>query len=253
MRGDSPSIGVRAYYVPSLKAPSAAEWLREEFRRNPPDVIVNTTAFSARGEDTGSPLDGADCPVIQAAMAGSSEEAWRKSARALSSTDLAMHVVLPEIDGRIFAGAISFKDREASGAVFHQPHVQGIEHVAGLASAWVRLRRKARRDRKLALILSTYPGRPDQIAHAVGLDGPASALMLAQHLQDEGYAIEGLPSSGGELVEPFVRSSQSVTPLTPALSPWERGQGVPAEKASPLPWGEGQGEGVLRELEPLRV
>ncbi len=121
VRGDSPCIGVRAYYVPSLKAPGAAEWLREEFRRNPPDAIVNTTAFSARGEDTGSPLDGADCPVIQAAMAGSSEEAWRKSARALSSTDLAMHVVLPEIDGRIFAGAISFKDREASGAVFHQP------------------------------------------------------------------------------------------------------------------------------------
>ena len=244
VRGDSPGIGLRAYYVPSLKAAAAAEWLREEFRRNPPDVIVNTTAFSARGEDTGSPLDGADCPVIQAAMAGSSEEAWRKSARALSSTDLAMHVVLPEIDGRIFAGAISFKDREASGAVFHQPHAQGIEHVAGLASAWVRLRRKARRDRKLALILSTYPGRPDQIAHAVGLDGPASALTLAQHLQDDGYSIEGLPSSGGELVEPFV-SSQSALPLTPALSPWERGQGVPVERASPLPWGEGQGEGIL--------
>jgi len=243
VRGDSPNMGVHAYYVPSLKTAGAAEWLREAFRRNPPDVIVNTTAFSARGEDTGSPLDGADCPVMQAAMAGSSEEAWRKSARALSSTDLAMHVVLPEIDGRIFAGAISFKDREASGAVFHQPHAQGIEHVAGLASAWVRLRRKARRDRKLALILSTYPGRPDQIAHAVGLDGPASALMLAQHLQDEGYAILGLPSSGGELVEPFV-SSQSALPLTPALSQWERGQGVPAEKASPLPWGEGQGEGV---------
>ncbi len=245
VRGDSPSMGVRAYYVPSLKAAGAAEWLCEEFRQNPPDAIVNTTAFSARGEDTGSPLDGADCPVIQAAMAGSSEEAWRKSARALSSTDLAMHVVLPEIDGRIFAGAISFKDREASGAMFHRPQAQGIEHVASLAAAWVRLRRKARQDRKLALILSTYPGRPDQIAHAVGLDGPASALKLAQHLKAEGYSIEGLPSSAGEMIEPFV-SSLTALPLTPTLSQWERGQAVPVEKASPLPWGEGQGEGVLR-------
>ena len=146
MRGDTDDLGITAYYVPSLKAPGAAEWLRAEFKRNPPDVIVNTTAFSARGEDAGSPLDDADCPVIQAAMAGSSEEAWRKSSRALSSTDLAMHVVLPEIDGRIFAGAISFKDRDASGAVFHRPHAEGIEHVAALASAWVRLRRKARAD-----------------------------------------------------------------------------------------------------------
>ena len=117
--------------------------------------------------------------------------------------------------------------------------------MPGLASAWVRLRRMARQERKLALILSTYPGRPDQIAHAVGLDGPASALKLAQHLQGEGYSINGLPSSGGELVEPFV-SSLSALPLTPALSHRERGQAVPVEKASPLPWGEGQGEGVLR-------
>ena len=53
VRGDSLSIGVHAYYLPSLKAAGAAEWLREEFRRNPPDAIVNTTAFSARGEDCG--------------------------------------------------------------------------------------------------------------------------------------------------------------------------------------------------------
>ncbi|MGO9485639.1 MAG: cobaltochelatase subunit CobN [Rhodomicrobium sp.] len=245
VRGGTSELGVRAYYVPSLKAARAAEWLREEFRRNPPDAIVNTTAFSARGEDTGSPLDGADCPVIQAAMAGSSEEAWRKSARALSSTDLAMHVVLPEIDGRIFAGAISFKDRDASGAVFHRPQAQGIEHVASLASAWLHLRRTARQDRKLALILSTYPGRPDQIAHAVGLDGPASALKLAQHLQAEGYSIEGLPSNAGEMMEPFV-SFLAALPLTPTLSQWERGQAAASELASPLTWGEGQGEGVLR-------
>ena len=235
-------FSVRAFYVPSLKAPSAAGLLREEFRRNPPDVIINTTAFSARGEDTGSPLDDADCTILQAAMAGSSEEAWRKSSRALSSTDLAMHVVLPEIDGRVFAGAISFKDRDASGAVFHSPHEEGIGHAAGLAAEWVRLRRKTRQDRKLALILSTYPGRPDQIAHAVGLDGPASALKLAQHLQGEGYAIAGLPSSAGQLIEPFV-STSNVTPLTLSLSLWERGPPIDRRNLPPLPWGEGWGEG----------
>ena len=194
VRGDSPDLNVTAYYVPSLKAPGVAEFLRGEFKRNPPDVIVNTTAFSARAEDARSPLDEAGCPVIQAALAGSSEEAWRKSARALSSTDLAMHVVLPEIDGRLFAGAISFKDRDGSGAVCHKPHAEGIEHVASLAAAWARLRRKPRHERKLALVLSTYPGRPDQIAHAVGLDGPASALRIALHLQGAGYAIDGLPA-----------------------------------------------------------
>ena len=39
-------------------------------------------------------------------MTGNSEEAWRAASRGLSAADLAMHVVLPELDGRLFAGAI---------------------------------------------------------------------------------------------------------------------------------------------------
>ncbi len=135
---------VTAYYLPSLKAPEAAAWLKQQFAQNPPDVIINTTAFSARGDDGASVLDSADCPVIQTAMASSSEEAWQASPRGLSSTDLAMHVVLPEIDGRIFAGAISFKDSLETGATVHRPYAAGISHVADLARAWVSLRNKPR-------------------------------------------------------------------------------------------------------------
>jgi cobaltochelatase CobN len=203
---------VTAYYVPSLKAPNTAEWLREQFKLKPPDTIINTTAFSARGEDGRCVLDVADCPVLQAAMASSSEDGWRASSRGLSSTDLAMHVVLPEIDGRVFAGAISFKDRDEAGAVFHQPNTSGIEHVARLANAWVRLRKKPREARKLALVLSTYPGRPDQIAHAVGLDGPASALNIAESLAGAGYSIDGPPSDARELLAPFLSRQRESPP-----------------------------------------
>jgi cobaltochelatase CobN len=253
---ESQGIGTRVYYVSSLKVPSTAAWLRNEFERHRPDVIVNTTAFSARGDDGKSPLDFPGCQVLQAAMAGSSEEAWRASSRGLSAADLAMHVVLPELDGRLFAGAVSFKHRDDAGAVFHHPQPQGIEYTASLASAWARLRRTPAEARKLALILSTYPGRPDQIAHAVGLDGPESALRIAQSLEAAGYSVAGLPSSVARLLE-------RLHPLTPALSPqarlgelgsksghireriWqERGQGVPVATEFPLPMGEGQGEGL---------
>ncbi len=193
-----------AYYVPSLKDPAAAAFLRDEFERCPPDVIVNTTAFSARADEARSPLDEAGCPVLQAAMAGSAEEAWRASPRGLSAADLAMHVVLPELDGRLFAGAISFKARDTSGAIHHSPYAAGIDHTARLASAWARLRTTPPGARKLALVLSTYPGRPDQIAHAVGLDGPKSALRIAQALQEAGYATAGLPSNPAGLLEPFL-------------------------------------------------
>ncbi|MGA7326264.1 MAG: cobaltochelatase subunit CobN, partial [Rhodomicrobium sp.] len=220
---------IRVYYIPSLKAPGAADWLRQELQRQAPDVIINTTAFSAHGGDGGSPLDVADCAVIQAAMASCTKDAWEGSSRGLLSADLAMHVVLPELDGRLFGGAISFKDRDASGAVFHRPHPEGIEHIAALASAWMRLRRKAPRDRKLALVLSSYPRRPDQIAHAVGLDGPESALRIAQRLIEAGYSITDLPSTPRMLLE----SLRDKSPLTLSLSPaWRGDAGANAETNS---------------------
>jgi cobaltochelatase CobN len=73
-------------------------------------LIINATAFSARGDSgAGSPLDVVDAPVLQVALAGSTREMWTQSDRGLSPPDLAIHVVLPELDGRIFAGVASFK------------------------------------------------------------------------------------------------------------------------------------------------
>ena len=248
VRGDSLSVGVHAYYLPSLKAPGAAEWLREEFRRNPPDVIVNTTAFSARGEDAGSPLDGADCPVIQAAMAGSSEEAWRKSSRALSSTDLAMHVVLPELDGRIFAGAISFKDRDRrrrclppAARARHRTRCRPCRCVGALAAAGA-AGTQARAD-PLHL---PRPPRPDRARRRPRWSGERFETRAAS-------AGRGIFNRAGcreraELLAPFV-SSLSALPLTPALSPQGEGAAPRSrEHGRPLSQrGEGQGEGVLRD------
>src|SRR5206468_10031082 len=125
-----------------------------------PAIIVNTTAFSAmRGDDT-TVLDAADVPVLQAVLSGSAREAWQDSARGLSPADLAMNVVLPELDGRLLTRAISFKaekpvDRRLEfAAVRHVPDAGRIDYVARLAAAWAKLRGKKRSERRLALVLS---------------------------------------------------------------------------------------------------
>lgn len=192
-------------YVASLKAPDAKDWLERELKRVSPSVIVNATAFAARDGSDGSPLDVCDCPVLQVAFANASRAAWAQSQRGLGASDLAMHVVLPELDGRIFAGVISFKERGESGCdpgsslVRHLPHEEGVAHVADLAAAWARLRATPVGERRICLMLSTYPGRPDQMAHAVGLDGLESALQIAFRLRCEGYRLSGLPQGTGEL------------------------------------------------------
>ncbi len=198
-------LAATAFYVPSLKAPEAARWLVGELARLSPNVILNATAFAARDGDAGSPFDRADCPVLQVALTGATRATWQADKRGLGAADLAMHVVLPELDGRIFAGAISFKEvsacADAGGLeiVRHVPCGNGIAHAAALAAAWANLRSKAKASRTVALVLSTYPGRPDQIAHAVGLDALQSTLAILRRFEREGYAVASPPASPQEL------------------------------------------------------
>ncbi len=99
-----------AVYVTSLKDVAAITPLRALIAAETFDVVLNATAFSARlddGERRRSRF--VDAPVLQVVLAGVAEEAWRASPRGLGPADLAMHVALPEIDGRILTRAISFK------------------------------------------------------------------------------------------------------------------------------------------------
>ena len=98
-----------ALAITSLKDPAAAETINALIARRRPAVIINATAFSARRSDDTTILDAADCPVLQVALAGGSQDAWSTSSRGLAPSDLAMNVVLPELDGRLFTRAISFK------------------------------------------------------------------------------------------------------------------------------------------------
>jgi cobaltochelatase CobN len=194
-------------FVPSLKAPEAAGWARRWIAALAPAAVVNATSFSARGAEGASPLDAAGVPVFQVALATASHAAWMESTRGLSPADLAMHVVLPEVDGRILAGAVSFKEAERRdpdlqwGRVAHCPDHDRVAAAASRVAAWVALAQKAPAERRLALVLSTYPGRDDQMAHAVGLDALASAEAMLADLAEAGHAV----APGPPLVEALRR------------------------------------------------
>jgi len=199
------SIGL---FATSLKDRECDGWLRQWIAKVAPDVIINATAFSARGDDgAGSPLDVVDAPVLQIALAGSSRDIWAQSDRGLSPPDLAIHVVLPELDGRLFAGVASFKQIEAAdpelgyARTVHAADHGRIGAIVARAKAWIALRRTATADTRLAIVLSAYPGRGDQMAHAVGLDAPESAIQVLNDLRDQGYTICGTPADGGGLID----------------------------------------------------
>jgi cobaltochelatase CobN len=191
--------GFDAYgaFATSLKAPGVADWLKAHLAQHPPSAIVNATAFSAMGDDGTTPFDASSCPVFQVALSTARREDWASSLRGLSPADLAMHVVLPEVDGRIFAGVVSFKSPGARDAdlqfshLAHQADHERVDAAVGRLSSWHRLATTPTHDKRLALILSSYPGRPHQIAHAVGLDALASAEALLADLGIAGFDVEG--------------------------------------------------------------
>jgi cobaltochelatase CobN len=182
-------------FVPSLKAPQVRRQVDHWVRSLVPVAIVNATAFSARGEGIDTPLDGAGVPVFQLALATSGRAAWAGASRGLSPADLAMHVVLPELDGRVFAGVASFKEAGTRDPALefsrslHCADPHRIEAIVARVAAWIALARKPLGDRRVALVLSTYPGKTYQMAHAVGLDTFASTEAILADLVQAGYRV----------------------------------------------------------------
>ncbi|MHB0772550.1 cobaltochelatase subunit CobN [Bradyrhizobium sp. 5.13L] len=201
--------GFDAYgaFVTSLKAPGVADWLRGHLAQNPAAAIVNATAFSAIGDDGTTPFDAAPCPVFQVALSTARREDWASSLRGLSPGDLAMHVVLPEVDGRLFAGVVSFKSAAMRDAdlqfshLAHRPDEERVAAVAARVEAWRRLAEKPAGQKRLALVLSNYPGRPHQIAHAVGLDALASVEALLSDLAEVGLDVAPVHALGETLLK----------------------------------------------------
>lgn len=208
-----------AVAVDSLKNPDSLALLQSLAAKHEVGVVLNATSFAVTapdGDDADSvegaqmdPLAG-DAPVLQLITAGCSQEQWQADPHGLAPRDLAMQVVLPEVDGRIGTRAISFKglawrdERTEVDVVRYQPEPERMAFVAELARRWCVLRDKPNNDKRVALILANYPNDDARLANGVGLDTPASTVALLQAMQAAGYATGELPEGGDALIAALV-------------------------------------------------
>jgi len=196
-------------FISSLKDPVSVELLTSLCQEAPPRIALNATGFAV--SQPGAPrretaFDASDCPVLQVVLGGSTEAAWRKNIQGLSPKDLAMNVVLPEVDGRIMTRAVSFKSEarfdpatEISIAT-HEPVPDRIAFVTDLAARWVRLAEIPPPERRVGIVLANYPNRDGRLGNGVGLDTPASAVALLAALKEAGYRIGKIPANGNALM-----------------------------------------------------
>ncbi len=209
----------------SLRADADGSVPALELVRNRVDCLV-TTVLAGGGSNAGdarrhgSPeewlewevpaLAGLGVPVVQGICTTGSREAWLASDAGLSPLDTAWQVAIPEFDGRVIGVPFSFKERQAQDSPVGAPltlyHAdpERTRRLAGLATRFARLRRIPNPDKKVAVLLSNYPTKHSRVGNAVGLDTPASAIGLLSAMRDAGYAVDGAPDDGDELIHSLI-------------------------------------------------
>jgi cobaltochelatase CobN len=213
--------------VTSLKDEVSRDVVGRLCAQHDASLVLNTTAFAASAIDDPEPMALAgDAPVMQVILSGSNRDDWLRDNQGLHARDIAMHVALPEVDGRIITRAVSFKGlayrcpHTEVDVVRYQPDAGRVAFVAELSRRWCRLRGIDNAEKKLALVMANYPTSEGRIGNGVGLDTPASVVAILSMLRDEGYRVAALPENGDALMRTLtqgVTNEPSVRDRRPAL------------------------------------
>ncbi|WP_313801316.1 cobaltochelatase subunit CobN [Sphingobium sp.] len=221
---EAAGLNVLPVHARSLREPFARDYLQGLMAEVPPDIILNATAFaaSAPGEPRSpSILEQADCPILQTIFASAEQGAWEASARGLGPRDLAMHIALPEVDGRLITCAVAFKaaarfdERTECSIVVPQILKDRVSFISELAVNWSKLRKTSAADRRIALVLANYPNKDGRIGNGVGLDTPASTAAILKALAESGYTATDAPTDGAALMRLMTTGVTNAAPDRP--------------------------------------
>lgn len=169
-------------------------------------------------------LDRLDVPVLQAVVATTSRAEWEASSQGLSPVDVAMSVVLPEVDGRVITTAISFKEATVQDPLLgvslqrYVPDIDRCAHVAAQAAALIRLRHTPNADKRVAILFNNTPSSNGRIGNGVGLDTGASAIAILRLLAGAGYDLgdpTALPTDGDTLIHRLIAGGTWDTAFAP--------------------------------------
>ena len=164
------------------------------------DAVVSLTGFSLVGgpayndaraaEDLLAELD---VPYIAAhPVEFQTLEQWKNDARGLLPVEATMMVAIPELDGAICP--MTFGGRSASGGDDRRRdmigHPERTAMLAARVARMVALRRTAKADRKVAVVLFNFPPNAGTVGSAAYLSVFASLLNTMRGMKDAGYDIE---------------------------------------------------------------
>ncbi len=192
------------------------------------DVLITTLSFALGEVNTGSVTQAGESmlsferlgiPVVQAIACQMPQGAWEGSRRGLNAVDTAVNVAIPEFDGRIISVPFSFKERSnKAGESLYAVNEDRAARIAGIATRLAALRRKSKKEGRIAFVLTNSAAKASQVGGAVGLDTPASLLTVLHAMRARRYSIDALPETSDELMQDLLgRGTYDLNhPLDPA-------------------------------------
>jgi len=171
------------------------------------DAMVSLTGFSLVGgpayndaraaEDVLAKLDVPYLAVMPVEF--QTLDAWEHSERGLLPVESTMMVAIPELDGA--TGSMVFGGRSSkAGCSDMQSHSERADALAARIGRLVDLRRSARSDRHVAVVLFNFPPNAGNIGTAAYLGVFESLFNTLARLQREGYTVD-VPASVDALRE----------------------------------------------------
>ena len=207
----------RALWVSGLRDQAVSDGVRALLGREQVEAVLCGTSFASVQFDAaglGAPLwDGLGVPVLQVLASTQPRQCWATSSIGLSPLDLSLQVALPELDGRLTTRIGAFKESlppadgpQPSAAIgsllqHYVPDRERLDWVTRLCRNWIELRHTPPPQRRVALVLANYPTLNSRLANGVGLDTPASTVLMLQWLAEAGYGLpRHLPPDGDGLI-----------------------------------------------------
>lgn len=178
------------------------------FNKNQPiiDVLIDLLWFRFAGGPMGgdhnltfTALSKLNVPILHGIhLYSTTVNQWRNSKQGLSPVETVTSVILPELDGRIEptpTHGIREDTTEDSKIEEYEAIEEGVEKLAKRATRWINLRKKPNSEKKIAIIIYSYPPGEENLGKAASLDTFKSLSKLLQALKEKGYDVSETPSN----------------------------------------------------------
>ena len=197
--------------------PAIEQFFMDKQGRTRVDAIVSLTGFSLVGGPAYNDSVSAQTTLAQVdvpyfclqTLEFQSTPEWQQDPRGLNPLQATLQVAIPELDGAIGPTVFAGKVGAAKGVEQAEslPITERVETMADRVSRMVRMRRTARAERKVAVVLFNFPPNAGNTGSAAYIDCFHSLYNTMVAMRDGGYSIT-VPASVDALRDAVIQGNR---------------------------------------------